>query len=207
MSAAPATSHAALLLAAGGSRRLGRPKQLLTRDGETLVHRAARLLRETAPQRLLIVVGARRDAIEAAVAGLDAEAVANDDWQAGLSGSLRSAARAMAGFDGMILVAACDQPAMDRQHLLALLAGARDAASHCAATLHDGLPGIPAAVPAAWLTQAAQAGDRGLAARLRALPRETLFLLDAPALAFDIDTPADVDAAIARGWLDPPAAR
>lgn len=207
MSAARATPHAALLLAAGGSRRLGRPKQLLTRDGETLVHRAARLLRETAPRRLVVVVGARREAIEAAIAGLDAEPVANDDWQAGLSGSLRSAARAMAGFDGAVLVAACDQPAMEARHLQALLAGARDAASRCAATPHDGLPGIPAVVPAAWLPQAAQAGDRGLAARLRALPRDALFLLDAPALAFDIDTPIDVDAAVARGWLDPPAAR
>ena len=35
--------HVAVVLAAGGSTRLGRPKQLLTRDGETLVHRAARL--------------------------------------------------------------------------------------------------------------------------------------------------------------------
>ena len=35
--------HVAVVLAAGGSTRLGRPKQLLTRDGEALVHRAARL--------------------------------------------------------------------------------------------------------------------------------------------------------------------
>jgi len=207
MTTAPATPHAALLLAAGGSRRLGQPKQLLKRDGETLVRRTARLLHETAPRRLVVVVGARREAIEAAIAGLDAEPVANDDWQAGLSGSLRTAARAMAGFDGAVLVAACDQPAMEAVHLHALLAGAQDAASRCAATLHDGLPGIPAVVPAEWLPQAAGAGDRGLATRLRALRRDALFLLDAPELAFDIDTEADVELAVGRGWLDPPAAR
>ena len=53
-------AHAAVVLAAGGSTRLGRPKQLLTRDGETLVHRAARLAIATGATRVLVVTGAQR---------------------------------------------------------------------------------------------------------------------------------------------------
>ena len=54
------SAHDAVVLAAGGSRRLGQPKQLLTRDGETLVHRGVRLAMETAPRRLLVIVAGKR---------------------------------------------------------------------------------------------------------------------------------------------------
>lgn len=204
MTSASPVRHAAVLLAAGGSRRLGQPKQLLTRQGETLVRRAARLLRETAPCRLILVVGADHEAIEAAVAGVDAIVVRNRDWQAGLSTSLRAAGKALAGFDGQVLVATCDQPALDALHLQALLQGAASAPSRCAALLHDGEPGVPAIVPAGWLTQQAggMEGDRGLGQRLRALPQASLYLLDAPDAAFDVDTDADRMIAVERGWLD-----
>lgn len=203
----PEDAHAAVVLAAGGSRRLGRPKQLLTRDGEALVHRAARLARETSPRRLLVVVGACQDDVVAALPGVDGEIVSNPAWDRGLAGSLRAAGAALAGHEGAVLIVGCDQPALKRTHLHALLDGAATASSRCAATLHDGLPGIPAVVPRAWLSEMAD-GDRGLGARLRGLPLAALFTLDAPELGFDLDTEEDVRAAIARGWVDqPPAGR
>jgi len=203
--------HAAVLLAAGGSRRLGRAKQLLTRDGEALVHRSARLLRDTAAAALVVVLGADGDAVEATLADLatsgDVRCVRNDAWTAGLSGSLRRAGDALAGFEGRVLVATCDHPALDLAHLQALLALARAAPSGCAATRHEAHAGIPAVVPAAWLrAMPINAGDRGLGDRLRALPREDLPVLDGGGASFDVDTPDDVAIAVARGWLDPPAA-
>lgn len=201
MSAAP--GHVAVVLAAGGSRRLGRPKQLLARDGETLVHRAARLALETSPRRLLVVVGAHRDRVAAALSDLGCEIVPNPAWEQGLAASLRAAAVALAGNGGAVLVAGCDQPALKAAHLQALLAGAAGAASGCAATRHGDAPGIPAVVPQKLLSEARSlASDRGLGPRLRALPRGDIALLDAPELALDIDTEDDLRAAIARGWLD-----
>lgn len=198
-------THVAVVLAAGGSRRLGRPKQLLTRDGEALVHRAARLAQETSPQRLLVIVGADRDAVVAALSDVDCEVVFNSEWERGLAGSVHAAAAMLDEHDGPVLILGCDQPALTHTQLQALLDGAATAASHCAATLHDGLPGIPAVVPRTFLSQALIPDgqpDRGLGAQLRALPRDAIFALDAPELGFDIDTEADVHAAIARGWLD-----
>ena len=200
-----AASHAAVVLAAGGSRRLGRPKQMLTRGGETLVHRAVRLARETSPRRLLVVVGAYRDEVAAGLSDLDCSIVPNPDWERGLAGSLRAAGIALAGHEGAVLVVGCDQPALSLARLHALLEGAAAASSCCAASLHDGLPGIPAVVPHAWLSPAAMAdGDHGFGARLRGLPPAALFTLDAPELGFDLDTEQDVDVAISRGWVDPP---
>lgn len=192
-----------VVLAAGGSRRLGRPKQLLTRDGETLVHRAARLALDTSPRRMLVVVGARRDEVADALSGLACEIVCNPSWERGLAGSLQAAATALAGHAGAVLVAGCDQPALDAVHLRALLAGSGKAATRCAATQHDDGPGIPAVVPSALLSQAHMLqGDRGLGRWLRALPLTDISMLDAPELAFDLDTEDDLRAAINRGWLD-----
>lgn len=201
-------THAAVVLAAGGSRRLGRPKQLLTRDGETLAHRAMRLAAETAPARLLVVVGAFRERVELAAADLAGEFVFNPEWESGLASSLRVAAAALADHAGPVLIVGCDQPALASEHLLRLLAGAATANSGCAAASHEGVPGIPAVVAAAMLQQARMStGDRGLGARLRELPVGDVCALEAPELGFDIDDEAGLRGAIERGLIDPSNAR
>ena len=85
----------AVVLAAGGSTRLGRPKQLLTREGETLVHRAARLALASGASRVLVVVGAKADDVARAVSDLTVECVVNAQWRTGLAGSVRIAAEAL----------------------------------------------------------------------------------------------------------------
>ncbi|MDZ4813536.1 MAG: nucleotidyltransferase family protein [Pseudomonadota bacterium] len=198
-------AHVAIVLAAGGSRRLGQPKQLLRRDGETLVHRAARLAAQTQPIRLLIVVGAHEAEIREALHGIDAEILCNPDWRSGLAGSLGIAAQVLIGHDAATLVLGCDQPALEIEHLQQLLHGYATSDSGCAATLHDGQAGIPAVVSSAlWLSASALSADRGLGAALRALPAESIALLDAPELCRDIDEPSDLESAIAAGLIDRP---
>jgi molybdenum cofactor cytidylyltransferase len=197
-------SHVAIVLAAGGSRRLGRPKQLLTREGETLVHRAVRLVAATRPTRLLLVIGAYAGQVRDAVNGLQVEMLFNEDWSEGLASSLRVAASALADSDAPSLMLGCDQPALEQAHLQRLLEGAASAPPRCAATSHGGVPGIPAVVTAELLKEARNLdGDRGLRASLRHLPVAAIHLLEAPELRFDLDTPADVEKAINDGLLDP----
>ena len=196
-------AHAAVVLAAGGSRRLGRAKQLLTREGETLVHRAVRLCAGTSPLRLLVVLGAYRNDIVQALAGVDCEFVVNDEWEQGLAGSLKAAAAALTGHAGTTLIVACDQPALEAAHLRRLLDGAAATDLGCAATLHGGAPGIPAVLAPSWLDHADDLrGDRGLGQRLRGLPAGSVWTLSAPELEFDIDDDADLRAAIERGLID-----
>jgi molybdenum cofactor cytidylyltransferase len=195
--------HAAVVLAAGGSRRLGRPKQLLTRAGETLVHRAVRLASETAPLRLVVVTGAHGDAIAKAIAGLDAEVLTNLRWNAGLSSSLQHAAHALREHAGPVLILGCDQPALEAVHLRQLLAGAADAASGCAASVHGSRLGMPAVITPDLLQVAHElAGEQGFGDHLSSMRRDAVWLLSAPELQFDIDTAEDEQAAISRGLLD-----
>ena len=201
MAAEPA--HIAVILAAGGSRRLGRPKQLLRRKGETLLHRTVRLARETGPRRVLVVLGAGRDALAPSLRNLDADVIANPEWEQGLSSSLRCVAQTLSSASESVLLLACDQPALEVSHLHALLALARGATSGCAATRHGPHRGIPVLVTPQVLRQAFDVqGDRGLRDVLGAIDRDAIGMLDATELTIDIDTMDDVAAAEARGWLD-----
>ncbi|MDF4004320.1 nucleotidyltransferase family protein [Luteibacter sp. PPL552] len=189
--------HDAVLLAAGGSRRLGHPKQMLTVGGETLLVRAARLLAATGPGRLVVVLGAHADAL---ASWLDEGIVrVNPDWRDGMASSLQVAARALDDRERPVLVAVVDQPALDAMHLARLLAaydGRRDVV-----TAYGDARGVPAVVRASTLRRAPSLqGDQGL----RALwAGESPLAVRADALERDIDTPGDVDIAMRDGLLDP----
>lgn len=199
-------SHAAVVLAAGASRRLGRPKQLLTRDGETLLHRAARLAAASGAATTVVVLGARADRLRASLGGLPVRIALNPDWEQGLSSSLSAAAGALGDFAGAVLVLACDQPALEAAHLSALVSGAARSAAACAATEHGNALGIPALIsPTLWRRHAVLRGDRGFGASLAQQAPGAVWRLRAAELQHDLDTPADLAAAIERGWVDPPS--
>lgn len=196
------SGHAAVVLAAGSSTRLGRPKQLLRRDGETLLHRMVRLARGTAPSVLVVVLPEASGLLTDAVSDLDCVQALNPDARRGMGSSLLVAAPSVQAFDH-VLVVACDQPALEAAHLDALLDSASQSTSGCAATLLLGTLGVPAVVPGAWFAELAEGqGDSGFRARLRALEPGTVGVLHAPALALDIDTPEDLRAAHELGLID-----
>lgn len=188
--------HDAVILAAGGSRRLGRPKQLLTADGETLLARASRLVAGTGPGKTVAVVGAFAERMCAHLNG--AVAVFNPEWASGMASSLHLAADALAGRHDPVLVVVVDQLALDEAHLLRLLTahdGARDTV-----TAYANAMGVPAVLRAATLARATLLrGDEGF----RALwVDEVPLAVRAEAFAFDLDTEDDVARAVAAGRLD-----
>jgi molybdenum cofactor cytidylyltransferase len=197
----PQRQHVAVVLAAGGSSRLGMPKQLLLRDGETLIHRNVRLVAATDPVRVIVVLGAHHERLIAELSDIPHIAVVNTDWHMGLAASLRAAASHIPGGHA-VLVVACDQPALEEHHLRALLAGADAVPARSAATDSDGVLGIPAVVPGDWFEGLDSHGDHGFRDRLRSLPLDAIFRLQAPELARDIDTPADLREAMRTGLLD-----
>jgi molybdenum cofactor cytidylyltransferase len=197
-------AHAAVVLAAGGSTRLGRPKQLLTRDDETLVHRSARLALASGASRVLVIVGAHAEEVCAALGDLPVECIVNTAWETGMAGSVRLAADELANHEGATLLLTCDQPMLDLSHLHALQADAERSPAGSVGTRFGDRVGIPAWVAPDLLRRARTLpdGDRGLRDVLNAEERDVV-ACDAPELAYDIDTPEDVAEAIAKGWLDP----
>jgi molybdenum cofactor cytidylyltransferase len=107
---------AGVLLAAGGSRRMGRSKQLLRFRGSSLVRRAAQAALDGGCDPLVVVLGAAAGRVRNELSGLAVELVVNEDWPDGIAGSIR---RGIAKLDedprpirAAILIV-CDQPLLD----------------------------------------------------------------------------------------------
>ncbi len=186
-----APRHAAIVLAAGASRRLGEPKQLLEVDGETLLHRAARIALATAPAQTLVVLGAEVATMRSAIADLDVRSVVCDDWQRGQSASLQAGVSALAdGSDG-VLVLLCDQVDLDGAHANTLLQAWHADPVRAVASAYAGVIGVPAVLPRGWFADVLRLrGDRGARDLLRQREAEVVKIA-APALARDVDTPRD----------------
>ena len=185
------------MLAAGASRRLGTPKQLLRLHGETLVRRATRLGLATKPGATVVVVGADADSVFASVSGLDVRRVNCADWDLGMGASLRFGLVALPRECAGALIVLCDQPALDTPHLQQLVAAWRAQPGGAAASFYAGRLGVPALLPRAWFAELiADAGERG-ARRLLARHREDVVAIANEALALDIDCKEDL------GRVDP----
>jgi molybdenum cofactor cytidylyltransferase len=203
MAAMAEADHAAILLAAGASRRLGQPKALLRCHGETLLRRQARLLLATRPRELCVVLGCAAERLRDELDDLPLRVVLAADWAQGMGASLRAGLAALQPGAARVLLCNLDQPRLQHAHLSALLDAAAAAPSGCAATGFGAHAGSPAVVAMPLLTQhPVAAADRGLRGVLRTLPAAQLALLDAPELAFDLDTPGDLALARREGWID-----
>jgi molybdenum cofactor cytidylyltransferase len=183
--------HGVVVLAAGASRRLGRPKQLVEIDGETLLHRATRAALATQPADLVVVLGHEATLLSAAVSDLDARCISAISWQHGMGHSLRSGVDALDPDCAGVLIVLCDQPALDALHLQQLVARWRVAPRGAVASGYAQTVGVPALVPRDWLHGADFAGDRGARRLLQARAAETRIVTN-EALARDIDEPGDL---------------
>ncbi len=101
---------AGIVLAAGGSTRLGRPKQLLYWRGEPLVRRAARTALEAGLSPVVLVSGAFAQQVESAVADLPVKRTYNPDWANGQSTSLAAGLRSLPPDVGAAVFLLSDQP-------------------------------------------------------------------------------------------------
>jgi molybdenum cofactor cytidylyltransferase len=177
----------AILLAAGGSTRLGRPKQLLELEGEVLLRRAARFALEAGFSPLHVVLGARAGEVAGALVGLDVTILRNEAWEEGLASSIRTGVAALPeDVDGTLLLV-CDQPALDAALLRSLGGLFHGDPSRPAACAYGGSAGIPAILPRSHFhALLALKGDRGAKALLG-----DARLLPFPGGDEDVDTPAD----------------
>jgi len=136
-----------VLLAAGGSARLGQAKQLLVFGGETLLRRTARAAQLSACRPLVAVLGAQAERMRSELAGFDIAVAENEQWQRGMGSSVRcglAALLALAPDTEAAVFAVCDQPFLSPGVLDALAhAHILDGAS-LAACAYGGTVGVPA---------------------------------------------------------------
>jgi CTP:molybdopterin cytidylyltransferase MocA len=137
---------AVIILAAGASRRLGRPKQLEPWDGVPLLRRAVLTALDAGVGPVVVVLGCLADECRAVIADLDAQVVVNGGWEEGMASSIRAGVAAVELLDPpseALVIATCDQPAVLAAHLVALARAVAEGAD-AAGSGYEGIVGVPA---------------------------------------------------------------
>ena len=186
---------AAIILAAGASRRLGEPKQLLPFKQETLLDWAIRSAADSGASPIFVVVGAHWEQLSKAINPGPAILVLNEKWEEGIASSLRSGLTALesnSANSGGALLMTCDQPFLNSAHLRSLLEKFADhRGSRIVASSYAGTVGTPAIFPAATYARLrALEGERGARVVL-AEEREKLVCVPFEHGEIDIDLPED----------------
>lgn len=187
---------AGLLLAAGGSSRLGRPKQLVEFRGKTLIRRAAESLIEAGCSPVVVVLGGEIDGSSRALDCLDVEIVVNENWEDGVGSSIaRGIERILeiAPSSDAVLITLCDQPHVTGEKLRPFLERFSHESAAVIAAEYDGLVGVPALFPKVLFPKLrALTGDKGAREIIRNSPDAMTIPL--PEAGIDIDTPNDFEA-------------
>jgi molybdenum cofactor cytidylyltransferase len=80
----------AIILAAGASQRMGRPKQLLPVAGVPMLVRAVDAVLRAQLDQVIVVLGSSAGVISPVLAGKPVTAVINEEWQEGIASSIRA---------------------------------------------------------------------------------------------------------------------
>jgi CTP:molybdopterin cytidylyltransferase MocA len=179
------------VLAAGASRRLGQPKQLVELAGEPLVRRVAQLAREAGCEHVGVVIGCQGPVVAAALSGVACELLDNAEWPEGIAASVRAAARWADDrrFEALMLLV-CDQLNLSAGHLSRLWSLWQATPEIAVASSYASTLGVPAIFPRAYYGALLQLhGDQGAARLLRVGPVTQVAWAEG---ATELDTPEDL---------------
>lgn len=182
---------AILILAAGRSSRMGKPKQLLKVGAKTLLQMAIETALGASASAVYCVIGAQATAIREHIRGYPIHILENTEYNTGLSSSLKCGVEAVEkGHIRSVLVMLADQPKITTQHLKALLRVHEDAATAIVATGYPNGLGVPAVFSKIYFTSLkGLQGDKGARVMLNSNRDKAIGVPFTDLL--DIDTPQD----------------
>jgi CTP:molybdopterin cytidylyltransferase MocA len=185
-----------IVLAAGGSERMGRPKATLVWRRATFLDHVVAALARAGVAPIVVVTGAERPAVPP-----PAREVHHPGWVQGQMSSLQAGVRALATASPApagVLVAAVDRPRLDSSTVRDLLAAWRQAA-HCVwQPRHGGRSGHPVVYPADVAARLAAAAPDATARDVLRSPavadRRRWLDVNDPSVLDNVDTPEDLAA-------------
>lgn len=186
---------AAIVLAAGGSARMGQPKQLLHIGDRPMVRQVTEAVMAVGLAQVVVVTGANAEAVSAALADLPVDIVLNESWAEGMSGSIRAGLSALRSEIQAAMLVLGDQPALTPEVLEMLVARYQATRAHIIAPFYQGRRGNPVLFDRVMFSELlAVQGDRGgrLLVERHRDQVERVDLQD-PAVIMDVDSPQDYE--------------
>jgi molybdenum cofactor cytidylyltransferase len=185
----------AIVLAAGESKRMGRPKQMLAWQGKTLLRHVLESLINSDADEIILVLGHEAEAIRKSLPEFQIKIVTNPDYKEGMASSLRQGLLAMDPKSEAFLVLLADQPGIGPEIINHMIREFRQANPKrgIVRPVYRGLRGHPVLIGAQYLQEARQLqGDVGARQILIDHPDDILEIdVDRDVVQKDIDTPEE----------------
>jgi len=132
-----------IILAAGGSIRMGRPKQLLPWKRETLIHHVTSTVIGAGLDQIIVVVGASERQVREELIDLPVEIVVNQNWESGQSTSVQAGLSAITENCGSAIFFLADQPGISRTLIRSMIERHAATLAPIVAPIVDGQRGNP----------------------------------------------------------------
>ncbi len=185
----------AIVLAAGGSTRMGRPKLALPVRGTPMIRLAAQAALSSQCREVVVVLGTHADIYRPLLDGLDVRIVENPDPGEGLGSSIRLGVAVVSPDAQGVIVLLADQPFVTSEVIDRLIDAAAAEGRRIVASAYHGTVGVPAFFHRAlFLELLTLEGDRGARSIIESYPKEGVALPLPEAVAADIDTSEDLSA-------------
>jgi len=188
---------AVLVLAAGGSRRMGRPKQLLDWNGKPLLQHTIDQALKSNCDNVLVVMGSDYELIKSQIVTEGITDLNHVNWENGLGSSIAFGVEFIQNSlpeINAVLIMLADQPLMDTKYLNQLIETFHSNEAKIVASLYpNNKLGVPAIFDRTYFKELAQLHlDKG-AKEILAKYSDKLLSLDASALVVDLDTMEDYE--------------
>ena len=186
---------AAIILAAGPSSRLGRPKQLIEVNGQSLIERALNAANGAGCEPVLVVTGANDQQVVARIRKCGAKIVKNVEWKQGLGLSIRAGIERLLKSDpatSAVLLMVCDQPLVRAQHLRRLINLRHETGRPIVCSRYAETVGVPAIFGRQFFGELMQLGEHGAKRLLLSHPDQSA-QISLPEAELDIDEEADIE--------------
>lgn len=185
-----------LVLGAGGSRRLGRPKQLLPYGEKTLLGHVLDTARACPFDQLIVALGGAADGVRERVDLSGADVVVNESFGTGCSSSIAAALAAIDERAEHLVLMLGDMPGVTVETVAAVVAAPPDAP--LAVCRYDDQRGHPFRVHRRMFEELSNLhGDKGVWRLLDARADDVVEIPIAGPVPLDVDTPEDYEAVLA----------
>jgi len=183
-----------IILAAGAATRMGRPKQLLSYQGRSLILHAVEVALASLCQPIIVVLGAYAEQIKPELMLKAVQVVENSQWQEGMSSSIRAGISMLLKTNSKldaVIISLADHPLVSPQILNQLIQSYQETQKVIIASKYNATTGVPALFSNALFPELMQLeGDKGAKALIQKYINTGVILL-IPEAAIDIDTPDD----------------
>lgn len=184
---------AIIILAAGASTRMGKPKQLLPYQGSSLLQHTIESAIASVCKPVVVVLGANAQHIRPEIAQPAVQVVENPQWNLGMSASIRSGILSLSETIDAAVITVCDQPFLSAEIINDLVERYHSSGKAIAASEYAGTLGVPALFGRALFSELATLGDSVGAKHLINKHLNQVFGVPFPLGAVDIDTPQDYE--------------